>query len=116
MPFPALQSMFDPLLPEGLQWYWKGGYVMELSDKAIDTRIAHAANAPSELSLMHLYPMDGAVHRVAEDATAREPPRDATWAMVIAGIDPDPAKAPELKRWAGPTGRPCIPSRPVAAT
>ncbi|MEB3336139.1 MAG: FAD-dependent oxidoreductase, partial [Leptolyngbyaceae bacterium] len=24
MPFPALQQMFDPLLPPGLQWYWKG--------------------------------------------------------------------------------------------
>jgi hypothetical protein len=22
MPFPALQSLFDPLLPKGLQWYW----------------------------------------------------------------------------------------------
>ena len=95
MPFPALQSMFDPLLPKGLQWHWKGGYVKELSDKAIDTHIAYAANVPSELSLMHLYPIDGAVHRVAEDATAC----DATWAMVIAGIDPDPAKVPELKRW-----------------
>jgi FAD/FMN-containing dehydrogenase len=25
--------------------------------------------------------------------------RDATWSMVIVGIDKDPAKAPELKRW-----------------
>src|SRR5690606_28973859 len=23
MPFPTLQSLFDPLLPPGLQWYWK---------------------------------------------------------------------------------------------
>ena len=26
MPFPTLQGMFDPFLPKGLQWYWKGDY------------------------------------------------------------------------------------------
>ena len=47
---------------------------------------------------MHLYPIDGAVHGKANDATAWST-RDATWSMVIAGIDPDPAKAAELKAW-----------------
>jgi hypothetical protein len=23
MRFPALQGLFDPLLPKGFQWYWK---------------------------------------------------------------------------------------------
>lgn len=49
---------------------------------------------------MHLYPIDGAVHRVERDATAWGC-RDATWSMVIVGIDPDPGKAAALKRWAG---------------
>ena len=31
MPFPALQSMFDPLMPPGLQWYWKGDFVNEIT-------------------------------------------------------------------------------------
>jgi Berberine and berberine like len=48
---------------------------------------------------MHLYPIDGAVHDVAPDATAWGA-RRARWSMVIAGIDPDPNKAPELRRWA----------------
>jgi hypothetical protein len=47
---------------------------------------------------MHLYPIDGAVRRVAHDATAWSA-RDATWSMVIAGIDPDPKKADALKTW-----------------
>jgi hypothetical protein len=98
MPFPALQSLFDPLMPKGLQWYWKGAYVKELSDKAIDVHLKYAAEAPSELSLMHLYPIDGAVHRVKSGETAWSC-RDATWSMVIAGIDPNPAKASDLKRW-----------------
>jgi FAD/FMN-containing dehydrogenase len=99
MPYPALQAMFDPLLPPGLQWYWKGDVVRELPDEAIDVHLAHAAQAPSELSLMHLYPIDGAVHRVGPDETAWRF-RDATWSMVIAGIDPDPALADRLTSWA----------------
>ncbi len=99
IPFPALQAMFDPLLPRGLQWHWKGDFVTELSDEAIEVHIAQAQEAPSELSLMHLYPIDGAVHRVGKDKTAWGA-RDATWSMVIAGIDPDPAKAGALSQWA----------------
>jgi hypothetical protein len=99
MPFPALQSLFDPLLPKGMQWYWKGDFVKELSDKAIDAHLEWAAKAPSQLSLTHLYPIDGAVHSVARSETAWGF-RDATWSMVIAGIDADPKKAGALTAWA----------------
>ncbi|HVJ57270.1 MAG TPA: BBE domain-containing protein [Terrimicrobiaceae bacterium] len=99
MPFPSLQGMFDPFLPKGLQWYWKGDYVKALPDEAIDAHIAQAANTPSELSLMHLYPIDGAVHDIGKDETAWSA-RDATWSMVIAGIDANPQKAGALKQWA----------------
>jgi hypothetical protein len=98
IPLPAMQSLFDPFFPKGLQWYWKGDYVKSLPDEAIDVHIAQAANAPSDFSLMHLYPIDGAVHRVAQDATAWNA-RDASWSMVIAGIDPDPSRANALKTW-----------------
>ena len=87
MPFTALQSLFDGLLPAGLQWYWKGDFVKELSDAAIDAHIEHASKSPSELSLMHLYPIDGAVHRVGSGDTAWHC-RDATWSMVIAASMP----------------------------
>jgi FAD/FMN-containing dehydrogenase len=99
MPFPAMQRLFDPFFPKGLQWYWKGDFVKSLPDDAIDAHIAQAAKAPSELSLMHLYPIDGAVRRVGKDTTAWAA-RDATWSMVIAGIDADPKKAGDLKQWA----------------
>ena len=98
MPFPAMQSLFDPFFPKGLQWYWKGDFVKALSDEAIDTHIAHAAQAPSELCLTHLYPINGAVHRAGTDATAWSV-RDATFSMVIAAIDNDPKQAEALKAW-----------------
>lgn len=98
MAFPDIQSLFDPLLPKGLQWYWKGDFFNELPDDAIDVHLEHAARAPSELSLMHLYPIDGAVHRVGTNETPWKH-RNTTWSMVIAGIDPDPAKGDSLKDW-----------------
>ena len=98
MPIAALNGLFDPLFPKGLQWYWKGDFVKSLPDQAIETHIAQAAQAPSALSLMHLYPIDGAVHRVAKNATAWGA-RDATWSMVIAGIDADSKQANALKSW-----------------
>lgn len=99
LPFPRMQALFDPLLPKGLQWYWKGDFVRTLPDEAIDLHVAHAAAAPSELSLMHLYPIDGAVRRVPAAATAWNV-RDATWSMVIAGISGEAGTADSLKTWA----------------
>jgi hypothetical protein len=60
--------------------------------------LQQAEKTPSELSLMHLYPIDGAVHHVGSGDTAWSC-RDATWSMVIAGIDPDPQKAGPITRW-----------------
>ena len=98
VPYPALQRMFDPLLPPGLQWYWKGDFVRELSDDAIAVH-ERFADVPTPLSTMHLYPIDGAVHEVDEDETAWSY-RDARWSMVIGGIDPDPANRETITSWA----------------
>ena len=98
MPYPAMQALFDPLMPKGLQWYWKGDFVKDLPDAAIDIHIQQSSVAPGALSLMHLYPIDGAVRRVPRDATAWSA-RDASFSMVIAGIDADPRLAGDLKRW-----------------
>jgi len=98
MPFPALQGMFDGVYPKGMQWYWRGNFVKELSDKAIDAHLEQAAKVPSDLSLMHLYPVDGAAQRVGKSDTAWGA-RDAAWSMVIAGIHPDPKQAPAITQW-----------------
>ena len=98
MPFPAMNGLFDPFFPKGLQWYWKGDYVKTLPDEAIAIHIAQAAKAPTPLCLMHLYPIDGAVHRVAGDATPWSA-RDARFNMVIAAISGDTNDAAALKAW-----------------
>src|SRR5438874_983977 len=92
MPFTAIQSVFDPLYPKGLQWYWRADFVRELPDEAIARHVEYAEALPTPHSTMHLYPIDGAVHDVSPDDTPFSY-RDATWAEVIVGVDPDPANA-----------------------
>lgn len=98
MPWTAINSLFDPFFPKGLQWYWKGDFVKALPDEAIDVHIANALKAPTPFCLMHLYPIDGAVRRIAKDATPWSA-RDASFSMVIAAISPDPKDAEALKSW-----------------
>jgi FAD/FMN-containing dehydrogenase len=99
MPHPALQSMFDALYPPGLQWYWKADFVNDLSDEAIALHIRHGSSIPTMFSAVHLYPINGAAHRVGRSDTPWSF-RDATWAQVIVGVDPDPAKTHRIVAWA----------------
>ena len=98
MPYPALQQMFDPLLPPGLQWYWRADFFNEITDEAIDLHLRYARQMPTPLSTAHLYPIDGAAHRVGAGDTAFSY-REATWAGVFVGIDPDPANAGAITAW-----------------
>jgi FAD/FMN-containing dehydrogenase len=98
-PITALMSMFDPLIPPGLQWYWRGDFFTELSDEAIAQHVQYGSQLPTPLSAMHLYPVDGQANRVAPDETAFNY-REAKWSMVINGIDPDPANARKITDWA----------------
>ena len=70
IPFPALQGMFDPLVPEGLQSYWKADFVDELSDEAIEAHVTYWPGVPTVNSAVHIYPVSGAANRVAKDDTA----------------------------------------------
>lgn len=99
MPHPVLQSLFDPLYPPGLQWYWKADFVNTISDDAIDQHLKHAASIPTMHSTMHMYPISGAPHRTPKNDTAWSY-REANWAEVIVGVDPDPANKDRIIKWA----------------
>jgi FAD/FMN-containing dehydrogenase len=98
MPHAAMQGMFDPLYPKGLQCYWRGDVVTELTDELIDTHLEWSSKLPTMLSTMHLYPIDGAVRDVDADETPFTY-RDGGWSGVIFAVDQDPAKADELRDW-----------------
>lgn len=97
-PFPVVQSLFDGLFVPGLQWYWRADNFTELSDEAVARHVEHGSKLPSMLSTMHLYPVNGAAQRVGRTDTAYSF-REALFAEVIVGVDPDPANAPAITQW-----------------
>jgi FAD/FMN-containing dehydrogenase len=98
VPMPGWNSAFDALLPPGEQWYWRGDFIEELPDAALEVHAEWAAKSPSWKSLMHLYPIDGAASRVGNDETAWGY-RNARWSQVVAGVDPDAANAQQITDW-----------------
>lgn len=98
MPYPALNSAFDDLYPEGLRHYWKASFAKELTDEAIEAHVEHGSKVPAMTSTMHIYPINGACQRVDSDATAFAY-RDASFATVIAGMWPDAADDEQNTRW-----------------
>jgi len=53
---------------------------------------------PPGLSQVHIYPIDGAAHRVGTGDTAFSY-RDANFAVVIVGVDADPANKDQITTW-----------------
>src|SRR4029079_14769245 len=82
----------------GLQWYWNADFFNELSDTAMALHLEHFAQSPTVLSGVHIYPINGAAHRPGRTDTAWSY-RDANFAQVIVGVDPDPANKEAITRW-----------------
>jgi FAD/FMN-containing dehydrogenase len=98
MPYPALNAAFDPIFPKGIRSYWKGSFVKDLTDPAIEQHLVYGPKVPEVSATMHLYPINGAAHRVGTDDTAFAY-RDATFAMVIVAAWQDPALDKERIHW-----------------
>ena|ERR1700730_13981224 len=98
MPYPALNAAFDPIFPKGIRSYWKGNFVTELTDAAIEQHVIHGSKVPEVSATMHLYPINGAAHRIGADDTAFAY-RDANFATVIVAAWQDPAVDRERIQW-----------------
>lgn len=98
MSLPVLNSAFDVLYPKGLQQYWKADFMNELSDEAIARHVKYGSEIPTMLSTMHIYPINGAAHRVGKNDTPWNY-RDAIWVQNIIGVDPDPANNESIISW-----------------
>ena len=98
MPYPSIQSLFDGLLPHGLQWYWRADFFKELGPEIRKQHLKFGSDIPTPLSQMHLYPISGAASRVGVEETPWAY-RDANYAGVIVGVDPDPANADKITDW-----------------
>ncbi|MGW0614989.1 FAD-binding oxidoreductase [Streptomyces sp. NPDC002788] len=73
MPYTAFQSALDPLAPPGFRSYWRGEYMRELGDDAIDTFLAHGVDLTllgAPLSEMIIFRIGQGVAAVPDEATA----------------------------------------------
>lgn len=98
MPYPSIQTMFDGLMPPGLQWYWRADFFNKLGPEVRAGHLKYGSKIPTPLSQMHLYPISGAASRVGNNDTPWAY-RDAKYAGVIVGVDPDPANADKITNW-----------------
>lgn len=98
VPVPAWNTAFDAVYGPGDQWYWRGDFVEEISDDAIEVHLRFHETVPTWKSTMHMYSIDGAASRPGNDETAWGY-RHAKWGQVVAGVDPDPANAEAITEW-----------------
>lgn len=87
VPYTVLQGMFDASAPRGIHAYWKTHYVADLSDATIDALVAETARMRplSPFTTLHVHHLEGAVGRIAPDATAF-PHRAPRYVMNIVGM------------------------------
>ena len=98
MPFPALNSAFDEVYPPGDQWFWRADFVESIPDEAVEKHAEFGEKMPTWKCTMHMYPIDGAAHRIGPTETAWGY-RNANWGAVYAGVDPDPANVDAISAW-----------------
>jgi len=98
VPYPSIQTLFDGLMPHGLQWYWRADFFNELGPEVRAQHLNFGSKIPTPLSQMHLYPISGAASRVGATDTPWAY-RDAKYAGVIVGVDPDPVNADKITSW-----------------
>ncbi|MGA8113931.1 MAG: FAD-binding oxidoreductase [Actinocatenispora sp.] len=71
VPYLRAQRFFDADYPAHEQrYYWKGQFLGELSDAALDTMVELNASSPSDLSTVDIWQLGGAVARGSADTAA----------------------------------------------
>ncbi|NHE56479.1 FAD-binding oxidoreductase [Cyclobacterium sp. GBPx2] len=98
IPYPSVQTLFDGMMPPGLQWYWKADFFNHIQPEAALIHKKFGSEIPTPLSQMHMYPISGAVSRVGKNDTPWAY-RDAKYAGVFVGVDPDPENAEKITSW-----------------
>jgi FAD/FMN-containing dehydrogenase len=97
-PYSRAQRMLDAAGRFGNAVHGHSGHLDAVTDGAIDTLVEHAAGITSDLSVVMVSPLGGAVARVPEDATAFGPRTTvADWA--VDSVWRDPADSERHVRW-----------------
>jgi hypothetical protein len=85
-------------LQGSIRAYWKGAFLNKLPADAIAAHLEHGSRVPEVSATMHMYPINGACHRVGPTDTAFAY-RDAKYGMVFLASWTDPTKDAERIQW-----------------
>ena len=81
-PYISQQSLLDATQPKGRRYYWKSEYLPKLEPDLLATAIRHAQAIVSPHSAIILFPLEGALNRLAEDHSAVGN-RNTAWVLNI---------------------------------
>ncbi|GAA2257751.1 FAD-binding oxidoreductase [Actinomadura luteofluorescens] len=93
MPYLDFQAIIDPIAPPGFRGYWRGEYMRELGDDAVDTFLSHAggmAGRGAPMSQMVVFRIGQGVAKVPDEATAFSH-RDARYLFHPISVWSDPS-------------------------
>jgi hypothetical protein len=88
IPYLQMQSMLDAGFPKGNRYYWKSGFLKELSDDVIDVIVSYMESNPSPGSATIFEMYGGAATREPEGGSAY-PHRQSEFDLVIISNWPD---------------------------
>jgi FAD/FMN-containing dehydrogenase len=99
IPYVALQSMLDGVVPHGLPRYWKSGYFTDLPDAALEHIADGGDRKPTPISVELFFHQHGAVSRVDVSDTAF-PHRSPSWDFDALAQWTEPGEADASIAWA----------------
>jgi len=103
MPLVTVQSLLDPLNPDGNLHYWTGEFLPEFGEKEIDVVTQIGATLPTRFSIVQVIPFNGAPTRVSPDATAFAH-RDESWLIHVLCQWEDEEDTERCTAWAKDAG------------
>jgi FAD/FMN-containing dehydrogenase len=83
-PYVQMQSLLDATQPKGRRYYWKSEYLSQIEPALCEKIVEHAAKIRSPHSAVILFPIGGALNRLA-DETSPAGNRDARYVLNITG-------------------------------
>lgn len=98
MRYSEMNTLVDAANPPGMQNYWKGNLLRELSDGIIDALVEHAARVPSPRSVILIDQLHGAARRVAPSEAAFAH-RNTPHGVMTMSMWEDPADAEANIAW-----------------
>jgi hypothetical protein len=104
-PYTEIQSYLDDTEPKGDHYYWKTGYVAELSDELLSTLRELGAECPIQNLMVGMLHVGGALNeRAGDDGVVGN--RDARYVYGLIGRwDPGDARGAEFREWVRDAGQ-----------